>query len=603
MVKRALICFLVLACSGAHAKAPASLAHSVESLDYGMALYADFQGDPITALTYLLAAEQRGRLANTDVFASLLMGNLYLSVGLIPEAEKIFTRLQKDSVLQNRYPQLQDQINFYLGKFYYYQQQPKTSAEFLNRLAEKNQLTSVEQQERYYYLANLAMQSQQLQVANTYLNKLDKDSVWRAYISHNLALALVAVNQNQQAYALWNDLTKQPAKLQEIQLLQQRARLAQGLTYLRQADFTQAEKTLQELPLTTPWLPAAILALASSQQAESIAKQSTTKQLKQSLDKAQQHLDWLSRLPGASYEQSQGLQLSAQLAEQQGNLALAWSRYQQSFSAYQRQQEQISQILNEGFASLYQQWQTGLTPAELYSSLETDKQLFQQRQQHQQLQQWQLQLENNARRLPELQWMLAARQQAQQQRLNNVNLLKLQARHTQLVSQAEQLNTQQSPWQWATPELLAQQKKWQTAQNIFNQIHPQLPNATVIQLRLNRLRGALLWQLQEQSLVEQANGQQQKHQIQLALADNAAHLQTIQGLLNSAPNYLVLSTRVSSYQQKIAEASQQLTQVQAQYTAEAKSRIRHLLLQQQQLLQTHIADVHYHLARLSEAKQ
>jgi predicted Zn-dependent protease len=109
--------------------APPSPPHAVQSLDYGMALYANFQDQPVEALTQLMAAEQRGRFTQADVFPKLLMGNLSLTLGLTQQAEKIFFSLQKDT-------QFHDAVSFYLGKFYYYQQQPQTAVKFINNLTQ-----------------------------------------------------------------------------------------------------------------------------------------------------------------------------------------------------------------------------------------------------------------------------------------------------------------------------------------------------------------------------------------------------------------------------------------------------------------------------------
>jgi hypothetical protein len=574
MAKYALI-FLWLLQTAVAIAAPPSPPHAVQSLDYGMALYANFQDQPVEALTQLMAAEQRGRFTQADVFPKLLMGNLSLTLGLTQQAEKIFFSLQKDT-------QFHDAVSFYLGKFYYYQQQPQPAVKFLNNLT---QLNDEQTQERLYYLAMLAMQSKQLSLAQDYDAQLNKKSVWKNYVTHNLALANAAQQDFKSAHQLWQGLLKQDDADVELALLQQRARLAQGLIFLQQQQLQQAQKTLQALPQTTLWLAASILALAASED---------------NPEHAQQQLDWLQSLPGHDYEKSQGLQLSAQLAEQQKNYALAWQRYQSSLSAYQQQQTLLTVLQQQKLDEVYQQWLQQQTPAAISSLLETDDTLQQQRKQGVQFVQLQNSLEKNAQRLPELQWMLTARQQAHQQRLNNVALQTLQSRQQSLQTQYAALNNSQQPWQLASPTLLAQQQKWQQAQQMV-QRNPSLPNAAVIQARLQRLQGALLWQLQEQGLVEQLSINHARREIAAALADNQRHLQNIQQLMVAAPDYAVLSQRVRDYQQKIAATSQQLQQMQTQFQQQTKARIGELLTQQQQIVQTHIADVHYQLARLSEA--
>ncbi len=557
--------------------------HAVQSLDYGMALYEDFQGDSVAALTQLMAADKRGRMNNRDVFPRLLMGNLSLTLGLTQQAEQVFSQFKGDQ-------QFHDPVNFYLGKFYYYQQQP-TQAQAL--LEDLTQLNAEQQQERLYYLASIAMQAKRLADAQDYeaqLSKGKKDSIWSAYVWHNLALAHAQQKNFKAAHQLWQRLYRQDNKNAELTLLQQRARLAEGLIYLQQNQLEDAQKTLQALPQSTPWLAGAVLALAAS---ETDAEQ------------AQQQLNWLQSLPGHDYEKSQGLQLSAQLAEQQNNKVLAWQRYQSGLSAYQQQQNQLNEFSGVGFDALYQQWLTQKTPDALSSLFETDSTLNQQRQQGVQLTQLQASLTKNAQRLPVLQEMLTTRQQAHQQRLNVVSLQDLRTRQQTLRSQYVVLDTAalqgQQPWQWASPSLLAQQQKWQRAQQIWQNNQAQLTDAVQLNTRLLRIKGALLWQLQEQGVSEKLLVKNARREIQTALDHNQQQIVKVQQLLAQAPDYAQLAQRVRDYQQQITRTQQQLLQLQTQFQQQSQVRLHQLLQQQQQVLKTHIADVHYALARLSEA--
>ncbi len=583
MAKYALSFFLLWLCQPALVVAESLAAespHTVQSLDYGMALYEDFQGQSIAALTQLMAADKRGRMNSRDVFPQLLLGNLSLSLGLTKQAEQVFSQFKGDQ-------QFHDPVNFYLGKFYYYQRQPTQAQALLEGL---KQLNAEQQQERLYYLASIAMQANRLDLAQDYEGKILKDSIWKAYISHNLALAHAQQQNFKAAHQLWQRLYRQDNKNAELTLLQQRARLAEGLIYLQQNQLEDAQKMLQALPQSTPWLAGAVLALAAS---ETDAEQ------------AQQQLNWLQSLPGHDYEKSQGLQLSAQLAEQQKNKALAWQRYQSGLSAYQQQQNQLHEFLGGGFDALYQQWLTQRTPDALSSLFETDSMLNQQRQQGVQLAQLQASLTKNAQRLPELQEMLATRQQAHQQRLNVVSLQDLQTRQQTLKTQYAVLDNAalsgQQPWQWASPSLLAQQQKWQRAQQMWQNNQTQFADGTQLNTRLLRIKGALLWQLQEQSISDKLLVKNARREIQTALDHNQQQIAKVQQLLTQAPDYLQLSQRVRDYQQQITRTQQQLQQLQTQFQQQTQVRLHQLLQQQQQVLKTHIADLHYALARLSEA--
>jgi Flp pilus assembly protein TadD len=90
----------------------------------------------------------------------------------------------------------------------------------------------------------LAMQSKQLSLAQDYDAQLNKKSVWKNYVTHNLALANAAQQDFKSAHQLWQGLLKQDDADVELALLQQRARLAQGLIFLQQQQLQQAQENL-----------------------------------------------------------------------------------------------------------------------------------------------------------------------------------------------------------------------------------------------------------------------------------------------------------------------------------------------------------------------
>lgn len=589
----------------------ASPPHAVHSLDYGVALYDSFQDQPVAALTQLMAADQRGRLSHQDVFAQLQLGNLSLALGLTQQAEQVFSRL-------NQQKSMDQVVNFYLGKFYYYQHQPLIAQKWFAGLMQPNhsqlnhsQLNHSQEQERLYYLSAIAIQNKKLDQAQQYFDQLAKDSIWQAYVSHNLALAYAKQKQFSQAQQLWTRLHAKKSASIELTLLQQRARLAQGFIYLQQNQPDAAQKTLQALPQDTPWLPSAILALAAATVSEKNSSEKNggekkrDKNAEKKIAKAEQQLNWLQSLPGFEYEKSQGLQLAAQWAESR-DPSLAWQRYQQSLTAYQQQQTQLTQWLTPAFEDLYQQWLNQKTPNALTSLLETDPQLIQARQTQQQFMFLQQSLEKNAQRLPELHWMLAARQQAHQQRINQANLQSLQARQKHLRVDFERLeqltdNVHQQPWLLASPQVLAQQQKWQRSWLIWQNQQKQLSNAAQLKTRLMRVQGALAWHRQDSSHLQRLLIKNHRRDLHRLLENNQRQLEKVQKNLAQVPDYALLSTKVINYQQKMGHTKQQLEQLQHQAHQQNRQRLRQLLQQHGQVLQTHVAAVQYQLARLSEA--
>ena len=76
----------------------------VQDLAYGEVLFEYFQEDYFSALTRLLAAQQRGELEHHGTEAELMLGGLYLSYGQHRLAGEIFERV----LAQNVDPALHD---------------------------------------------------------------------------------------------------------------------------------------------------------------------------------------------------------------------------------------------------------------------------------------------------------------------------------------------------------------------------------------------------------------------------------------------------------------------------------------------------------------
>jgi hypothetical protein len=70
----------------------------VQDLAYGEVLFEFFQEDYFSALTRLLAAQERGELKHHGAEAELMLGGLYLSYGQHQLAGEIFERVLEQSV-------------------------------------------------------------------------------------------------------------------------------------------------------------------------------------------------------------------------------------------------------------------------------------------------------------------------------------------------------------------------------------------------------------------------------------------------------------------------------------------------------------------------
>ena len=86
----------------------------VQDLAYGEVLFEFFQEDYFSALTRLLAAQERGELKHHGAEAELMLGGLYLSYGQHRLAGEIFERVLEQSVD----PALHDRAWYFLAKIW-----------------------------------------------------------------------------------------------------------------------------------------------------------------------------------------------------------------------------------------------------------------------------------------------------------------------------------------------------------------------------------------------------------------------------------------------------------------------------------------------------
>ena len=87
----------------------------VRDLHFGDALFYYYQGKDLEAITRLMAYQQWGRMPHHDAETSLLLGGLYLSLGLHNEAGDRFETLLTQSVPEG----VRNRAWFYLGKVWY----------------------------------------------------------------------------------------------------------------------------------------------------------------------------------------------------------------------------------------------------------------------------------------------------------------------------------------------------------------------------------------------------------------------------------------------------------------------------------------------------
>ena len=160
----------------------------VRDLHFGDALFYYYQGQDFEAITRLQAYRQWGRMPHHDAETDLLLGGLYLSLGLHNEAGERFETLLTQSVPEG----VRNRAWFYLGKVWYARGYLDRAERAIKEV--QGRLTPDLEAERLHLLSNILMRQQRFDEAIALLNnwKGRKDqSDWLAYAQYNLGVALV----------------------------------------------------------------------------------------------------------------------------------------------------------------------------------------------------------------------------------------------------------------------------------------------------------------------------------------------------------------------------------------------------------------------------
>jgi SOS-response transcriptional repressor LexA len=218
----------------------------------GQVLFAFYQGDHYGALVQqallddtLLKDEQQQQMA-------LLKGGLSLSYGLTRQAQNVFEELLN----QQSNNSTRAMAWFWLGKIHYQQGDYRGAQIAFEQLKSKKslkKLDSGQQQEMRYMQAQLAMHVSPDDV-ESYLEALDQQSVYRAYINFNRGVELLDGNQREQGIAWLQQAYQTPQRAinrgwlsrwfapSEVQLISEHQALNDRIQLALGYGFMQAEQ-------------------------------------------------------------------------------------------------------------------------------------------------------------------------------------------------------------------------------------------------------------------------------------------------------------------------------------------------------------------------
>jgi hypothetical protein len=225
----------------------------IRDLHYGDVLFYFFQDNDFEAITRLTAYQHWNYIPHHEAEGQLLLGGLYLSLGMHNEAGERFQTLLTDDVPTG----VRNKAWFYLGQIWYARGYLDKSAEALSKINGKMSPELEAQREHLY--ANVLMHQGKFDEAIRLLATARGNSIWTAYARFNLGVALIRQNRLSDADPFLTGVGTMAAGTPETLALKDRANLAMGFSYLQAKEPQKARTALERVRLNGPYSNKALL--------------------------------------------------------------------------------------------------------------------------------------------------------------------------------------------------------------------------------------------------------------------------------------------------------------------------------------------------------
>src|SRR5580698_6395963 len=258
-VLRQLSCVLVAALAGVTQAAqhdPQKLPPiRVQDLQYGDVLFHYYQQDDFEALTRLLAYQHWHQLPHHQLDSQLLLGGLYLSLGLYNEAGERFTKLLTPDVPQG----VRNRAWFYLGQIWYARGYLDKAIDALRQV--QGRLPLQQEAQKTHLLANALLRQGHFDEAIALLRSFNGPADWLAFAQFNMGVALVRQQKMAEADSSLTAVGTLVSTQPEMLALRDRANLALGFAYLQANQPQQARVPLERVRLNGAYSNKALLGL------------------------------------------------------------------------------------------------------------------------------------------------------------------------------------------------------------------------------------------------------------------------------------------------------------------------------------------------------
>jgi hypothetical protein len=225
----------------------------IRDLHYGDALFYYYQHDDFEALTRLAAYDHWNRMPHHADDAQLLMGGLYLALGMHNEAGRRFEALLKDPVPSG----VRNVAWFYLAQVWYVRGYLDKAAAALARV--NGRMSPELESQKELLLGNVLIHQGKFDEAIRLLSTWRGTYNWSAYARFNLGVALARSNRLADADPFLTGVGTMLASTEEQRALKDRANLALGFAYLQANEPAKALPALERVRLNGPYSNRALL--------------------------------------------------------------------------------------------------------------------------------------------------------------------------------------------------------------------------------------------------------------------------------------------------------------------------------------------------------
>jgi tetratricopeptide (TPR) repeat protein len=230
----------------------------IRDLHYGDVLFYLYQDDDFEAITRLTAYQHWNLIPHHEDEGQLLLGGLYLSLGMHNEAGERFQTLLTQDVPTG----VRNRAWFYLAQVWYARGYLDKAEDALRKVQGK--LSPELEAQKDHLFANVLMNEGKFDEAIRLLATWKGSPSWSAYARFNLGVALVRQKRLADADPFLTAVGTMYAETPEMLALKDRANLALGFSDLQADQPARAKTALERVRLNGPYSNKALLGMGSA---------------------------------------------------------------------------------------------------------------------------------------------------------------------------------------------------------------------------------------------------------------------------------------------------------------------------------------------------